>query len=69
MRQTNLINNEKSQLVDTIESIALDMSMRLESCDSFNENEPDYWFFYHMLCTFEQMITDIHQYQMLDKLS
>lgn len=60
--------NEKTEIINDVESVALDFILRLENCDSFTEDEKDYWFFYNMLCTFERMLVDIHQYQMFDNL-
>ena len=58
---------DKTEIINDIEAFALDMTMRLEASESFDESKPDYWFFYHMLTAFEQMITDVHQYEMLNK--
>lgn len=58
---------DKKEIINDIEAFALDMTMRLENLESFDDTKSDYWFFYHMLTAFEQMITDVHQYEMLNK--
>lgn len=55
---------EKLDMVAEIESMALYLNMKIEN-SSIDEKDKDYWFFYHMLCVTEQLITDVHQFEML----